>query len=271
MSTKIYNGCQFNTTDLTLIFKRLKGLQKEAEAIQVRHITKILSGWAVRKLDAITVGLAPPLDQSTRSFFGSLKSEMSTEMHKSKHSTSNNWPYDMDFEVSVLPLRGKVLGIPYFRIEGHKKLWESLNWVKEYGYWNNTDRPDNVTAPEWTQRRRDWDKVLPDDNPTPAENGYSFTVANQTNPQLALYKIQDIDYRMIVSKEARAKEQAETFVMNQWCKDNKTEWEKSTSAMFRYLREDEGSAKVKAKAAEYLLLLPDRYELDFKEPKKEST
>lgn len=270
MSTKIYNGCRFTTIDLTLLLRRFKALQFEAEAIQLKHITKILSGQMVRKMDMITVGQVPPLDQSTRAFFGSLKSEMSTEMHKSKHSASNNYPYDLDFSVSIIPLRGKVLGIPYYRLEGHKKLWESLNWVKEYGYWNNSDRPDNLTAADWRKRKSDWDKALPDHASTPAENGYSFQIVGQTNPQIALYDIKDVDYRVVVNKESRDREVAEFFIMGEWCKEHKTEMENSTSAMFQYLRSDQGRIKVSAKQHEYIKLLPDRYELNFDEPKKET-
>ena len=33
-------------------------------------------------------------------------------------------------------------------------------WVEEYGYWNNTDKPDEIPQREWTRRKKAWDSVL---------------------------------------------------------------------------------------------------------------
>ena len=33
--------------------------------------------------------------------------------------------------------------------------------MKEYGYWNNTDKPDEISAKDWNKRRINWDKALP--------------------------------------------------------------------------------------------------------------
>lgn len=35
-----------------------------------------------------------------------------------------------------------------------------LPYIKEYGYWNNTDKPDELTEEEWDQRRSDWNEIL---------------------------------------------------------------------------------------------------------------
>lgn len=35
-----------------------------------------------------------------------------------------------------------------------------LPYIKEYGYWNNTDKPDELTEEEWDERRSDWNEVL---------------------------------------------------------------------------------------------------------------
>jgi hypothetical protein len=29
-------------------------------------------------------------------------------------------------------------------------------WLEHYGYWDNTDRPESVTARQWSKRKKDW-------------------------------------------------------------------------------------------------------------------
>jgi hypothetical protein len=36
-------------------------------------------------------------------------------------------------------------------------------WCEYYGYWNNTDRPDDVSLRDWNARGRTWNKVALDD------------------------------------------------------------------------------------------------------------
>lgn len=32
-------------------------------------------------------------------------------------------------------------------------------WAKDYSYWNNTDRPEGVSAAAWTARKKRWDEI----------------------------------------------------------------------------------------------------------------
>lgn len=44
--------------------------------------------------------------------------------------------------------------------------------LEYYGYWNNTDKPDDKTDEEWDIVEKDWDTAIP--KGTYAENGFSF-------------------------------------------------------------------------------------------------
>ena len=37
-------------------------------------------------------------------------------------------------------------------------------WMEEYGYWNSTDRPDDISEEEWNERSDTWTAVGPNDN-----------------------------------------------------------------------------------------------------------
>jgi hypothetical protein len=48
--------------------------------------------------------------------------------------------------------------IPY----GLPMFYEDLelpSWVEDFAYWDNTDRPDHLSAREWAYRRKTWDAV----------------------------------------------------------------------------------------------------------------
>lgn len=39
-------------------------------------------------------------------------------------------------------------------------LQEPNDWTEKYGYWNNTDRPEDVSDEEWATRERLWESVI---------------------------------------------------------------------------------------------------------------
>lgn len=40
-------------------------------------------------------------------------------------------------------------------------LKENIEGIEEYGYWNNSDKPDDCTNKEWKKRKSDWNIALP--------------------------------------------------------------------------------------------------------------
>lgn len=38
---------------------------------------------------------------------------------------------------------------------------DALPFIEPYGYWDNTDPADDVSAEEWTQRAKDWEVAIP--------------------------------------------------------------------------------------------------------------
>lgn len=38
---------------------------------------------------------------------------------------------------------------------------DALPFVEPYGYWDDTDPADDVSAEEWTQRAKDWEVAIP--------------------------------------------------------------------------------------------------------------
>jgi len=70
--------------------------------------------------------------------------------------------FDIDFGFNAFLSSAKAYIIPY----GTRKVVGSFtppDWVEEYGYWNNTDQPLDLTRRQWKARGDKWDEVALDD------------------------------------------------------------------------------------------------------------
>jgi hypothetical protein len=45
---------------------------------------------------------------------------------------------------------------------------------KDFSFWNNCDRPDEISAREWRYREKTWDKLLPDSCSVPGARGFTY-------------------------------------------------------------------------------------------------
>lgn len=67
---------------------------------------------------------------------------------------------DTDFQLVFFPYKKKFLGIAYTEHDEWYESWCKMPGVREYAYWNNTDKPCDISNNEWSARGRAWDKVL---------------------------------------------------------------------------------------------------------------
>lgn len=104
-----------------------------------------------------------------------------------QHSKSNSiFHTDFDFkcEVKLFPLEDKTLFILYTEKSEYLSLINGdynneleckankCNAISPYEYYNNADKPNEITEEDWDLRRNEWNKALGKD-----ENGLRFTLA----------------------------------------------------------------------------------------------
>lgn len=175
MSTKIYNGLLI---DLPYSFSGIRTelirLAKE-EIIPVARLeyTKIVAhsvfsemdknAWNNRNNDAVE----PTINDVVFRKCGEIDDRV-----MSMRRTRDPW-LDFEFSIVLFPLEDKILAIPYTEQKALLDVLLSKPYVKEYGYWNNTDEPEDMTEAEWKQREIDWDIAL-GDSAIPAENGFTL-------------------------------------------------------------------------------------------------
>lgn len=96
--------------------------------------------------------------------------------------------YDFQSEICVYPMQDKILFQAWGEVDSllekiclsRKKVDKEFRKKYEltyYGYWNNVDKPNNVTKKEWLQRFTDWDIALPGLG-VPVENGLVVDILN---------------------------------------------------------------------------------------------
>lgn len=177
MSTKIYNGYMSDLPLHKLLdkFKEvLPGFKKTIlEGFYKSLIKEYIISCDVKKEEITLPGL---------SNYHNTCDEYLKDLGEYKRS-SHEVDLDLKTDCCVFPLRGKTLILFYTDNQPANKFWESLDFIKDYHYQNQTDRPDNITARQWKKRKNDWDLVLGGNGwGKPIDNGYSFTFHSRELP-----------------------------------------------------------------------------------------
>ncbi|HCJ7406046.1 TPA: hypothetical protein NVL60_002577 [Pseudomonas aeruginosa] len=83
------------------------------------------------------------------------------DAYRNQDNTIKTMNWDFIGSVSVVPFRGDVLMLTYWRNHApFARLIEDTGFT-DYHYQNSTDRPDTISEAEWDTRRDAWDEALP--------------------------------------------------------------------------------------------------------------
>lgn len=166
MSTKIYNGFETSFGDLETLLDLVRSYRKnhwERFACELRDtfVAAVFAGCEVQDAEAKR--------KSYRIWW-----EMS---EKAKRSNERCPALDTDFKLTIFPYDGRLLGIVYCEHDAWIKAWFKMPGIREYAYWNNTDKPKNVTKKAWAAREKAWNHVLPGVG-IPAMEGFSIDISD---------------------------------------------------------------------------------------------
>lgn len=82
--------------------------------------------------------------------------------YKNAHINIYREEYNFDVSVAFYPYKGDIYIRPFCDMLMSKSL-DFLNEdkrLREFGYWNNSDRPDNLTERQWNERAKVWDGIF---------------------------------------------------------------------------------------------------------------
>lgn len=231
MSTKIYNGLRIKYMTMQELIPFSKELRAQLEPIAKEEFLKSYTKMLEEAIVFIQTGvqidscihnynelsaLENPtfkdvnriIDKEIRQFIKANKSATTI--------TESVSAFDFDTSLCVFPLSRKILSVPICNNERlMNALLENEN-ITAYGYWNNTDKPDNVSNREWNTRKSDWDKALPGIGVL-RENGFIFDLIDTMwDAYDFVYNVETIypfltDVNTLISRVAKSKLLSEKY------------------------------------------------------------
>lgn len=170
MSIKIYNGF---ITDLRIIelLPKFKEVREEIVDIIYRGYGKDLVKESVLQFDK------PDNNKTLKEIIEEKHDDIrkqSISLPSHIYISSGGIKSELDFSVFLFPYSDKTV----VKIFGNdkeviKKLTEVAR-LKEFDYWDNTDKPEDLYQEEWDTRYEIWKAVLSDFGP-PIQNGLQYT------------------------------------------------------------------------------------------------
>jgi len=162
MSTKIHNGLLLRGS-LRSVYERLRQLRPEIRNLQEQAAVAFLAETACTILDRRAAGLHALKDGH----------ETGAPLHVAWHEmmdrqreivkTGYRDP-QVDFEIAITLLPAEHVYALFQTEQDTLRDWLlGQEWVERFAYWDNTDRPDDMSEAGWEDRRRIWDRLLTDD------------------------------------------------------------------------------------------------------------
>lgn len=217
MSTRIYNGWLVKKPSLEAVLKELADLKPAAILHAQTLALKFVAREAAYMADMTSLGVAQPEPKSSLSVPLYRAMDELVQRQREVRNTQRR-DSDVDFSLSVVvfpPLKSRVgqqlLAMSFCENVEMGKLWSELSFVKEFGYWDNTDPPEDIPAVQWKARKRAWDRVMP--SGVPSDHGFSFELAPEViDWDLNADKLRDLALSQIPDLQSRARRVARELV-----------------------------------------------------------
>ena len=172
MSTKIYNGFIVDTGNFLTNWAVLGACKEPIQALVDAKHAKVLAHRIVAKADHWTLahvrgkemGENWEKDRETIPWYNE-QSLLEQEQRDCRASLRRAPEVDCDVELflRVHPERGVVLGYLQEERVGAYTHLIGPGGCREFGYWNNTDRPEELSDEQWEARHQLWNDVLRDE------------------------------------------------------------------------------------------------------------
>lgn len=167
MSTKIPNGYCLNNLCFYDVALLAENFRATIAKLSTELLTRRMATICTSIIDNSQVGnILPYADEFINAGLeqSSLVSgafDVCQRKHTQVLATGRRDPvFDLDCEVVFLPRPEKILCLLIAEQDSYHDAWRKAPGVEPYPYWNNTDRPDDISDAEWKRRGEEWDQAL---------------------------------------------------------------------------------------------------------------
>lgn len=183
MSTRIHNGL-ISHLPLAETHQRLIEVKGEMQAIALKGTHRWLAQHAASLLDrmALSDRAITRILADHRSVYTEIRNRLD-EAHAEIKKGYRQPDIDFDAEVILFPYGDHTLLFPIIESSKQTEHLKGQTWCTEYGYWDNTDGPENLSKEEFKARGKVWDEVVGKSG-VPAERGLSFQLSSNFDMQV---------------------------------------------------------------------------------------
>lgn len=200
MSTKIYNGYILPALSSYELKQLLDNLRTQLEVAKDELISTKIAEDFIYSFDSIWLGkitednfvsefrskMHSDFKKSdsisdyerksllTNSLFYLQRRQIEEEHYEIWKTNRRNPEYDFQFSVCFMPTEEKIFVTLYAEQKRFQEIWENIEGVEFYPYWDNTDPMEGFTYEEWSERGEEWGRVLNDFNDPPILAGLSW-------------------------------------------------------------------------------------------------
>lgn len=86
--------------------------------------------------------------------------------------------YEFYCNIIILPCNEQVFLMMFTEERGIQDIFDKMEDIEEYPYWDNSDQPDGMTWEEWKERGVEWDEAL--GTGVPSQNGFGIDIIDGT-------------------------------------------------------------------------------------------
>lgn len=163
MSTKIYYGIKITDTD-----KFMKEIQTIRAEILNEYTPngqhRLYLDWFLHESNMFEQGYRKPTTKDNQQF----------ELEFVRNRSIYRLPYQHPFDLSLSYFPEKQLALIYGQNEKFYHRLLQSDTVEDYVFWDNTDKPEDISDEDWATRGADWDDAFAYVNPNVIDCGHVY-------------------------------------------------------------------------------------------------
>lgn len=171
MSTKIHNGFVFNTTDIMEVYEHINEFRKKLQPLVYNKTVQYFAEECTILYDMKTLS-----GGKIHGIFNEVFTQFTVKQDEVRVKMVRDPSVDFQFSIVVIPTKDKFYGMFYTEQKDFADLWSKSDMITPYIYYNNVDRPEDITEDEWNERGKVWDSLLDPFNAIPSQAGFTFSV-----------------------------------------------------------------------------------------------